>query len=146
MAEVTLLTNGGAHPPDKWAIVTADKIAALISIDESSLSSESSVARKDRRRFSVDVSDALEAVFAAVGDGERAAVISGKITKRHDPFDVEVAADEALSIIGEIANKTVFSGLLATDEAKLLVRNILKQNLIDAANIARSWAFDAKGL
>lgn len=146
MADVTLLvTNGGPHPPDKWAALAAGKVADLIQIDEQSDTDAAAVARKAKPRFSLDVADAIEDEFLAVTNAEAERVVNGLVTSRTDPFDVESYLDDAVSSVVEASGNTPFSQHFANPAVQQVVRVILKQYFLDAANIQRSWSFDAKG-
>jgi len=141
-----LVTNGGPHPPDKWAALTGNKIADLVQVDELSDSDIAASARKAKPRFAIALADALEPIFGQVGAAERASVKSGDVTLRHAPFHVDGFLDPAISAVTGASASTPFASHFALSDVQAVVRNIIKQNFIDAANIERSWALDAKGL
>jgi hypothetical protein len=141
-----LVTNGGPHPPDKWAALSASKISDLIQIDELSDSDAAVLARKAKPRFSVGVADALETSFYNVMADERAKVNSGAVSTRLDPFAVDSYLDASVTAVVNASAGTPFSDHFALSDVQSVVRNIIKQNFIEAANVQRSWAFDARGL
>lgn len=146
MTDVTfLVTNGGPHPPDKWASLAAGKIADLIQIADQSDSDAATAARKAKPRFALDVSEALEASFRDVTSEEESRVKDGDVTSRQAPFAVDPHLDDAVSSVVSAAAQTPFSNHFNDANVQQAVRIILKQYFLDAANIQRSWAFDAKG-
>lgn len=138
-----LVTNGGPHPPDKWASIAASKIADLIQVDNLSDSEAAAAARKAKPRFAIAVSEAVEPVFAAIMAAERDGVATGAIASRIDAFNVAGHLDGAVA--GIVAQSGQFSGHFELPEVQQVTRKILTQLFLDAANIQRSWAFDAKG-
>ena len=145
--EVTVLvTNGGPHPPDKWAALTAKQIAALIQIDEQSDTAAAATARKAKPRLEIAISDAIESSFTQIMSDELALVNTGAITARNDPFQADQYIDAALS--GAVATTvgTPFEVHFSDAAVQAIVRSIISQNILDAANVQRSWAFDDKGL
>lgn len=143
---IVLVSNGGPHPPDRWAAVAASLISARIVIDECAITPEAAEARKAKRRFNVAVAEALEPAFLAVADAEKNAVQGNSKIKRHDQFNVEKYVAEGVKTVSACAIGTPFEAAFQIAAARQLIQNILSQNFIDAANIARSWSLDAKGL
>lgn len=141
-----LVTDGGPHPPDKWASVVGARIADLVQIEVASDTEAAALARKAKPRFSLDVCDAVEAFFSDVMAAEVAAVDDGSVAARHSPFSIDAFLGPATAAVVAAAGGTPFAGHFALPEVQDAVRNILKQYFIEAANIQRSWAFDAKGL
>lgn len=139
-----LVTDGGPHPPDKWAALAARRIVDLVQIDEQSDSEAAATARKAKPRLAITLSDDIETYFASVMAAEDAGVASGSIAERGAPFDVSADLDAAVAAVTSAASP-VFQHF-ADPEVQSVVRNILTQLFLDAANIQRSWAFDAKGL
>lgn len=145
--EVTVMvTNGGPHPPDKWASLAAGKIADLIQIDETSNSDLTVKARKAQPRFALDLADALEPLFATVTQDELARVNSGVVTGRFDAFHPEDYVTAAMTTASAVSGATMFSEHFNDPDVQTIVRRILQETILDATNIERSWAFDAKGL
>lgn len=146
MTSITLITNGGPHPADKWAAVVASKIVGFIQIDEQSNSEAATAARKAKPRFAIAISDAVEPVFEQVMQSEKSKVEAGAITARNDAFQVSDQVSQAFDAVISAASTTPFSEHFKLADVREIVRNIVTQNILDAANISRSWAFDAKGL
>lgn len=140
-----LVTNGGAHPADKWAALAAGKISDLIQIDEASGESMTA-ARKAKPRFALAVADAIEPSFSDIFDAEVAAVNNGTVAVRHAPFSIDAFISPAIAAIVGAAAGTPFADHFSLADVQAVVGKILAQYFIDAANIDRSWALDAKGL
>lgn len=81
-----LKTDNGTHPPEKWALHTADAVFDI-----------SSIADSERvilaRRAHADIAAALHAVYVRVQNEEKAALQSGT----HSELHVQADADEALA-------------------------------------------------
>lgn len=147
MMEVTVLvTNGGPHPPDKWASLAGSKIADLIQIDDNSASDLAIQARKAKPRLALDLSDALEPLFATATSDELNRVNSGVVTGRFDQFQPDSYVNTAMDITSSVMGQTMFASHFREPDVLTVVRRILQELILDAMNIERSWAFDAKGL
>lgn len=147
MSSVKLMvTNGGPHPADKWASLIASQVAGLIVIDDNSTSDAAVAARKAKPRLSIAISESIEPIVADACKAERQAVESGVITVRHAPFSVDIAVDQGMSAVSAEVENTPFKDAFETPEVLQAIRRVIHQNIIDAANIERSWALDAKGL
>lgn len=146
MSVSILATNGGPHPPDKWASLSASKIADLIQIDTQSNSDAATVARKAKPKFIADLASILEGQFSSVAAAERLSVKSGAVKQRNAPFNIDLNLKDALAAVSETAKPTPFAQHFNLSDVQKAVSIILKQHFMDAANIERSWAFDEKGL
>lgn len=141
-----IITNGGPHPPDVWASVTANAIANMIQIDAQSDSASASEARMAKPVFSLAVMQALYPVFQNVAADEAANVANGTTKTRSDPFSVNSAyLTQALAAITNAALNTPFQAFFADHNTQSVCISIIQQNVLDSANITRSWSFDAKG-
>ena len=143
---VVIVSNGGPHPADKWAAVTAEKIAGFIQVDELSISEEAAAARKAKPRFEIAIADAVEPDFSNAMSAEKSAVEAGTVTARNDTFNVGQYSDSAFQSVISAASATPFAKHFEAPDVQAIIKNIITQNILDAANIQRSWAFDAKGL
>ena len=141
-----LVTNGGPHPPDKWAALAANKIADLIQIDELSDTAVAAQARKAKPRLTLDLADALEPQFSTATQDELGRVNAGSVASRSAPFAVDQYISPAVATVVTTTAPTMFGTHFADPDVQSVVGNILKSVFLDALNIERSWAFDAKGL
>lgn len=141
-----LATSGGPHPPDKWASLSASKIADLIQVDMQSNSDAATAARKAKPQFILNLASALEASFSSVAAAERNSVKSGAVKQRNAAFNIDANLKSAIGVVLDTAAPTPFAEHFKLSDVQKAVSIILQQHFIDAANIERSWAFDAKGL
>jgi hypothetical protein len=143
---VILVTNGGPHPPDKWAALSAGQVANLISVDENSNTPAAANGRKAKPQFAVNCAAALESIFNTAMTDATTQVNNGSVTARNAPIDVSSYFNSVESSVISSAGGTPFAGQFSSQAARTAVDRIVGQYLTDAVNISRSWALDAKGL
>lgn len=143
---IVMFTDGGAHPASKWANVSARQISNLIQIDEQSFSDAAVEGRKAKSHFAEALAEGIEILFEATMKAETDLVGIGAVIDRQAPFQIENDVDGALLAFDVALLDTPFVEHFLQPDVRLIVRNILKQNFIDAANVSRLCAFDAKGL
>lgn len=143
---VLMVTNGGPHPPDKWASLAAGQVANLISIDEQSNSQAAANGRKAKPQFAINCASALETIFNTAMSDATALVNNGTVKVRHSPIDVAPYLNSVEAAVISSAGGTMFAGQFSNQTARSAVDRIVGQYLADAINISRSWALDAKGL
>lgn len=139
-----LITDGGPHPADKWAALTAKTICDLLQVDENSVTPLAVAARKAKPRLQLDLADALEAVYLANQEDEQARVkknIDNGALPAIDPTDGP-HLDAAMAALINAAKPTPFAGHFGVPEVTTAVRNILAQHLGDISHIEHSWHAD----
>lgn len=141
-----LKTDGGLHPADKWAAMTAAQIVSLIEIDEHSSSEAAVTARRAKARFELDLADALEGHHKAVQEHEIAKLGeagAARYTASLDPAEhVPDTLDEAMAAVTEAASGTMFEAHFARPEVQDIVRNTLASHFATAMDIERRWHND----
>lgn len=143
MHATALITNGGPHPSDKWAAVTADHICRLIEIDESSVTPEAIAARKAKPRFELALADALDGHHATVQDHEKGALVEHGVDRYGHPLDPQAQhMDEALAAVLAVAKGTPFEDGVASDEFQAAVLAILGSHFATSIDIERKWHRD----
>lgn len=144
-----MITNGGPHPSDKWAAMTAAHIVGLIEIDEGSTSAEAVAARKAKPRLELDLVDILGAFHANVQKRERAALAAegeGRLLAPLDPNDGIVDTPlEVAEAVAAAAAKTPFGAHFALPAVKAVVAKIVDDHFGKAIDIERSWFADRQG-
>ena len=136
MEPKVMITNGGAHPPEKWAEISC---AEIIAIPADSQSPQAQVGR----RLELKVLDILttyhEHVIAAEraqldedGDGRLESPLDGK---EHDP-------EEVVTGIQEAAKGTEWEGWFKRPEIMQNIRNVLAHHAELAMDVERSWYVD----
>ena len=132
-----LVTNGGPHPPEKWADVTTSQIMTLIEIAPSA---DRSFA-KAKRDFEYKLFGLLTEIHDEVQKSEQ-----GKLAKDsahlHSSLAPQQAATEASNKIVEAAKGTMFAEHFQKNEVRAFVYQTLCQHFADVMHIERLWHSD----
>jgi hypothetical protein len=154
-----LITDGGAHPPDKWARMTAFMIVNHIipkriavgdqEFDiETSAKPEVAALRKARDQFEVQIMDILEQAHQVVQDGERAAIGTNGVRRMiPKPRDASVAEHiEIDKVVAEIVAAAALhpdlSAHFSRDDIKAEVTERLHMDFASVMDIERSQFAD----
>lgn len=141
-----MITNGGPHPADKWAAMTASHIAGLIAIDEASTSPPAVAARKAKPRFELALAELLEVFHGNVQKRERdllAAHGDAQLAKPIDPNDGVIDTPvEVAEAVAKAAADTPFAAHFALDQVKTVVAHIVDDHFGKVIDIERSWHAD----
>lgn len=153
----SFITNGGAHPPEKHAEITAWKIVDLIRVPDTEIDPKLApedraaieVSREAYRQFKAMIEPKIAAVLvkhhADVQAGERGKLKAhGDARLTHDPVvsdhaDVEAVLDE----INPLFFGTAVVVHFAMSEVQARLREILNDDFGHALEIERSWHADA---
>jgi len=145
-----LITNGGPHPADKWAEVSADQIVALIDIDDRADSPQATEARRAKRRFREDLIDTLTGHHDDCIGKERGALKThgvarydqSEVVDDHHPETLEAACQA----VSDAASKyPVLGNHFSEGEAADVVRRILRSHMNHIMHIERGWHRDLGG-
>jgi hypothetical protein len=148
MQPLIIVTNGGDHPADKWADVTAATIADLVKIDDDKIEdtdadrARKAAARRAKERFRLDVADVLmphhdrnqkfeQGKLAATGDAR----IAG-------PFSTYDKKAEVLALVVACAVNTPFVDHYATPEVQAVIGDLIEKHFAHVKYSARSWFAD----
>ena len=146
--QAILVTNGGPHPADKWADVTASAIADLVQVKDDAVSPEATAARAAKR----DLMPKLFAIFNehhATVQGAEQALKAGVTTVEQAADHVAQALDPmpyvepTMAKVHALLATTPFAAHFAKDEVKTVLANIVGQHTADVMNIERLWHRDA---
>jgi hypothetical protein len=129
-----LITNGGPHPADKWASVTAGQIASLVQIDEDSSSKEAVAARQAKAMFETELAIALTDHHEAVQARVRAKAADHPTAARADDVDA------ALGVVDTAAAKTPFATWYSLDHVRAVVRATLCDHFAGSIADVRHYA------
>lgn len=139
-----MITNGGAHPADKWAETTTETLLALIVVNESSVTPEAAAARAGKRNLRPALFEILVAHHGAVQDHERGQCKNAKHASS-DRFDPTEHVDEAMVEIDEAFAGSPFAEHFGKPEVREIVRRIVAQHFVNSMNIERLIAQDKAG-
>ena len=130
-----LITNGGPHPADKWAVATAEMI-----FPAETASADNALAAK---RFQLDIAEILEGHHAGVATDEKAKIAANAAhIKSAQDYHGE-RADKAVADIVAKSKGTPFEAYFAREEWQAVARPIIGSHFATNADIHRSWHADA---
>lgn len=132
-----LVTNGGPHSAEKWAITTASQ---LIQIGADS----ASVQAIEGRKLELKLIDILEGHHGDVQKHERGQIEEHGVARLCHDLDCECHdLDAKVAEIAAAAQGTIFEEHFSKPEVQQYVRGVLKQHFLTSMDIERSWHADA---
>ncbi len=131
-----MITNGGPHPPEKWADVTAREIAGLIVIEPTAPTQ----AVIDKREFETRLFKLLAEQHKHTQDRARTGLMeAGHVDHRQLVHDrASVVAEKVVAL----AHGTRFGDHFAKPEVKTFVHNVIGQHFANSVDIERRWHRD----
>jgi hypothetical protein len=139
-----LITNGGAHPSDKWSEVTTTSILDLIQVADDSTTPEATAARAAKRDLRTKLFDIFNAHHGDVQESERKACL--KDAGRIDAvLDGAPHMDGTMEQVKAAFDTTPFAAHFAQDHVQNVLAAILHQHTIDVMHIERRILADQKG-
>ncbi len=141
-----MTTNGGPHPPEKWAVTTAGQI---IKIGETAAPELKDMGRK----IELKLLDVLEKHHGTVQGKERDAIEKyGEARLQHpliqSPAHVAQAVAEHVDVeeitkeITAVADGTPFEAHFAKPEVKTYIEDLLRNHFGTSISIERDWQAD----
>lgn len=131
---VVMITNGGPHPPEKWAEVTAGQIVQF----------DNPQAQSASVRLQVSIMDVLEKLHGTIADDEAEALSTRGDARLAEPLDVEGEQDlDAMT--EEVLAATKGHGYddhFSKPEVRDHVRALLKKHFRANMDTQRSWHAD----
>lgn len=132
-----MATNGGAHPPQKWAAESAAQITDVIQIAPDSIVFDSMTAAKSK--FQDDIEAALVAHHDTVQDHEQDAIDQhGHDRLGHALAPEQEHLDEAVKAVQAVADTTMFAAHFRKPEVQQFVRSTLGSHFASVRQIERS--------
>lgn len=135
-----MVTNGGPHPPEKWADISAAQIMSMIQIAPTA---DPSVMIA-RRELELKLFKVLVVLHAQNQNAERAALKKAGDKHLANPLrlSVELPAKLATAEIVKAARGSPFATHFEKPEAQQHIFNVIGQHFTDAADIERKWYAD----
>jgi len=130
-----MITNGGTHPPEKYAAMTAGQI---IQIGQNAAGAAAVIGR----RMELKILDILEEAHSELQSIEKAAIAqfgSDVLTANIDP---SVHVDKPLAAIIETAKNTPYEAHFALETTRDYLRRLLLQHFGTAMHIERKTFAD----
>jgi hypothetical protein len=131
-----LATDGGPHPPEKWAQVTASQI-----IDIASDAPEAKL--REARVFEARVLEILTGHHSLVQEHERGGLANEGPERLATDIDTSGHVPDAVDDIISAAKGTSFAPHFAKPEVRAYVERLLHEHFHHAMHIERSWHADA---
>ncbi len=131
-----MITNGGPHPPEKWASVTASQI-----IDIAASAPETLL--RDARAFQAKIEGLLTEHHRSVQESERTALNTAGTDHLAADMDTSYHIPDALDDLVAAAKGTSFHGHFAKPEVQDYLRRLLHEHMHHIMLIERSWHADA---
>lgn len=132
-------TNGGTHPADKWADITADAICDLIQVKEDSVSEEATQARAIKRELKPKIFDICNGHHADLQSAEKNAPLAPG-----EPMDILTEVTATLDLINELLKQTPFAAHFEQEHVQKILFNIIGQHSADIVHIERLHAVSSK--
>lgn len=137
MQPLVMITNGGDHPAEKWANVTAEIIAMLISDDPTD-----AIKTRAKDRFRLDVADLLQPHHernATFEKGKLDSLGDARLTRDYSQYDKKA---EVVDAIVKAAAGTPFADAFAKESSKEILGGIIDKHFAHVKANARGWHAD----
>lgn len=146
-------TNGGPHPSDKWAELTADQIVDTILVDgkPDDVSDAARAARKAKRDLRAKLFYIFDAHHDGVQKAEQGHLKANILTLDHagkhadateTPLDPSAHVDGVMDEVTKAFAATPWASHLAKPEVLDTVRYIIGQYTVDVMHIERRYHHD----
>jgi hypothetical protein len=137
-----MVTNGGAHPADRWAELTAETILNLIVIVEDSVTDEAAAARAAKRDLRYVLFDILNQHHDDVQKGERGNVPTDPHAHVAAPLEPMPHVEPTMMEIRAAFAASPFAAHFAKMEVQSVLVNIVAQHTADVMHIERRYHQD----
>lgn len=137
-----MITDGGAHPADKWSDTTVEALLDLIQIAQDSVTPEAAAARQAKRELSPKLFAVLFKHHDSVQKHHRGALKKAKASVVGQPIDVTPHMSTADEVLAALA-ATPFAAHFAQAHVQDAVKQIIGQHTADSIHIERSWHADS---
>lgn len=126
-----MITNGGPHPPDKWAEMTANQIVQVSPTADSPMAIAA-------RALEAKIKDALEGHHARVQTIERD-LLDKDEERLAAMIDPSRHLDIAVKAVVDAANGTMWQTHFAEPQIQEYVKRLLAQHFATVMDIERDW-------
>lgn len=127
-----LQSDGGPHPAEKWAVITASQMIAVEGdLGERELAQKAELERK--------VVSILTRHFRGVQSSEQALLAKLGDARRDSPLDPTPHLDAPLREINSAADGTIFAAHFAKPEVAHVLRAILGKDMASAMQLERAY-------
>jgi hypothetical protein len=131
-----MATDGGAHPPEKWARTTASQIISIASSAPDALLREAT-------DFEARLVETLTKHHGLVQDSERGALGTEGPERLASVIDTSQHTPDAVDDVIALARGTSFAAHFAKPEVRAYLERLLHEHFHHSMHIERSWHADA---
>ena len=135
-----MITNGGTHPPEKWAEQTAEQLVDVIQIEPTYPNYE--VALQDKNVLKGKLMEAMVKHHGNVQDRERDQLKASSERLTHDLAPHQSHLEETLADVNAVFQASQFSAHFAKPEVQQFVRSTIASHFASAMHIERSHHAD----
>ena len=136
MEFILMATDGGPHPPAKWAAVTADGVLDIAATAPDTLLREAT-------EFKRKVVDVLTRHHGLVQDHGRTGLATEGTDRLASPIDTSGLIPDAVDDIIALGRGTSFEAHFAKPETRAYLEDLLHNHFHHSMYIERSWHADA---
>jgi hypothetical protein len=137
MSMQILVTNGGPHPPEKWAHVSAHQIMDVIQVAPSA----PKWAFRAHRELEIKLYELLVRLHDEVQRAESDRLKTDDVYL-NTPIAPHVQAFSAASKVVEAAQDSAFADHFSAPQVKEYIMRVIGQHFTDAMHIERRWHVD----
>lgn len=130
-----MVTNGGPHPPEKWAEQTASQIIDIAESAPGGLLAEA-------RTFRAKIVDILTGHHFSVQVVERGHLGLHGMARHAHPIDPSPHVDDPVAEIVEAAADTSFESHFARPEVQDYIRQTIGNHFATVIDVERKWHLD----
>lgn len=134
-----LKTDNGPHPPDKWAIFTAEEI-----FDTSKLTNGGAWGYRliEAKRVQLAVASALESVHRRIAEAEKVALGADGGARIAQPHDGEAFVEEGLAAALTALKGTEWEAHFGAPDVQAGARKVLAHHFVTNQHVERLWHLD----
>lgn len=153
-----MTTNGGPHPSDRWAEITASQIVDMILVDANpdDVSDQARANRAAKRKLKNALFDIFDSHHAGVqaseqGENKKVKTLAAAATRASHvdtPIDPTPHLDAVMAQVQAAFAATPWADHMAKPEVLAIARQIIGQHTVDVIHLERRWHHDrlaAKG-
>lgn len=130
-----MITNGGEHPVDKWAELTAGSILDLIQIRDGSQSRQAEIASRVKMELQLKLFDILLGHHTKVRDAEQSELTKDAKKRlknaEENGFQPHAHLPSTLEEVNAALAATPFKAHFAQEHVQSILRNIIGQHTAD---------------
>ncbi len=136
-----MVTNGGPHPPETWAISTAQVICPI----DDDLQKTNGARHLAALKLQSAIAGALVAHHAAVQADERGSLSANAEAHLATDLDADTRAEVALAAVQKAAIGSPWDAHFQNPEVAKTIKHEIHVHFRTAQQIERQWHLDRKG-